>query len=263
MTGRRAAAIAIIGCLAVVLISAAALRPRPRHDTPLALDATGAAGTDGPSIVRDGKGRPVLTNLRAVEPGVLYRGSAFPTSFPGDGGEREYADRTAFDHLRALNVTHVIAMLGNADAYYAEDGYLRHWSEQTGHTITTTWIDIDPDEPLALNDRGGLRAAGIVIAVMREREGDGAVYMHDTDGISHAGIAAAGYELWRNRGWHDAAAIWPKVERRFLVANETMAEAESAGRGARRSLCGDGSRAYVCAESLRRIRRELLFVIEL
>ena len=121
----------------VSLIAAVLLRPKPRQATPLALDAT---GIDGPSVVRDPRGRPVLANLRVVEPGVLYRGSAFPTSFPKDGGGREYADRTAFDHLRALNVTHVIAMIEDADAYYAEDGYLRYWSEQTGHTITTTWV---------------------------------------------------------------------------------------------------------------------------
>lgn len=260
MTRRRVASMAIIGCVALVLLAAFVLRPKPRHEAPLALDA---AGADGPSVVRDSKQRAVLTNLRAVEPGVLYRGSAFPTSFPTDGGGSEYADRTAFDRLRALGVTHVIAMLGDADAYYAEDGYLRYWSEQTGHTITTTWIEVDPADPFALNDRGGLRAAGMVIAVMREREGDGAVYMHDTDGIGHVGIAAAGYELWRNRGWHDAAATWRQVERRYLAANETMAEAAAAGRGASRAACAEGTRAYVCVEPLRRIRRELLFVIEL
>ena len=260
MTRRRTAVMAVIGCLALVLLAAVVLRPRPRQETPLALDAT---GVDGASVVRDSKGRPVLTNLRVVEPGVLYRGSAFPTSFPKAGGGREYADRTAFDHLRALGVTHVIAMLDDADAYYAEDGYLRYWSEQTGHTITTTWIEIDAADPFAQNDRGGLRAAGMVVAVVREREGDGAVYMHDTEGIAHVGIAAAGYELWRNRGWQEAAVTWQQVEQRYLAANETMAEAAAAGRDASRTACGDGTLAYVCVEPLRRIRRELLFVIEL
>lgn len=260
MTGRRAASIAIIGCAVLVLLAVFVLRPKPRQDTPLALDSP---GTEGASVVRDSKGRPVLTNLRAVEPGVLYRGSAFPTSFPKDGGGSEYADRTAFDYLRGLNVTHVIAMLGDADAYYAEDGYLRYWSEQTGHTITTTWLEIDPADPYALNDRGGLRAAGMVVALMQERDGGGAVYMHDTDGIAHVGIAAAGYELWRNRGWQDADTSWQQVERRYLAGNETMAQAASAGRGAPLADCGDGTRAYVCVEPLRRIRRELLFVIEL
>lgn len=242
MIGRRAAMFTLAGLVAAVLISVLVLRPEPRHATALPLEAD---SHEGPAAVRDGRGRVVLDNLRTVEPGVLYRGSAFPTTFPKADGGREYADRTAFDYLRGLNVTHVVALLDDADAYYAEDGYLRYWSDETGHRITTTWVPIDRDGAFALNDRGGVHAAGMLIAVMRERAGRGAVYLHDPDGTTHAGVAAAGYELWRNRGWHDADSLWPLVERRF-AGGETAAADSGA------SLAG-----------LRRIRSALLFVIEL
>lgn len=262
MTGRRSTLVVVMACvLGLAAVCWMALRPRPRLPVPLALDDL---GLDGPSVVRDGRGRPIITNFRTVEPGVLFRGSAFPTSFPAAGGGREYADRTAFDHLRALNVRHVIAMLDDADTYYAEDGYLRYWSEQTGFPIATTWIEIEPTQAFEPNDRGGLRAAGVLIALMREGiGGGGAVYLHDIDGIGHAGVAAAGYELWRNRGWNTFDTTWTLVERRFLAANETGAEAARAGRAPAMDTCANGSRAYACADRLRELRRRLAFLIEL
>lgn len=226
-----AATLVVIGALAIVYAGA---RPHPRAEAPLVLDGD---GIDGATAVRDRKGRPIISNVRTVERGVLYRGSGFPTSFPKAGGGHEYADQTAFEFLRSLNVRHVVALVDSPETYYAEDGYLRYWSSQTGFAIGTTWVQIDPAEAFGRDDRGGLRAAGILIALMREGAGKGgAVYVHDLDGVAHAGVAAAGYELWRNRGWNDFDTTWTLVERRFLP----------------------GSR-----ESLRRIREELRFLIEL
>ena len=228
--------------LAVVIAASAATyavtRPASRAPSPLALDGD---GTGDPAVVRDRKGRTIISNLRTIEDRVLYGGSAFPTSFSGPGGRREYADQTAFDFLRKRNVRHVVALMDDADAYYAEDGYLRYWSEQTGFRIGTTWVPIDLATPFSRDDRGGLRAAGILISLMRENvAGGGAVYVHDPEGGAHVGVAAAGYELWRNRGWADFDATWPLVERRFRAGGNA----------------GD-------VESLRTIRDALRFVIEL
>lgn len=209
--------------LVVVVAASAAVygvtRPAPRAPAPLALDGD---GIEDPAVIHDRKGRPIISNVRTVEKGVLYRGSAFPTAFAGPGGQREYADGTAFEFLRARNVRHVVALLDDADAYYAEDGYLRYWSEQTGFRIDTTWVQIDPATPFSKNDRGGLRAAGILISLMRENvAGGGAVYIHDIEGAAHVAVAAAGYELWRNRGWADFDVTWPLIERRFRAGNTT------------------------------------------
>ncbi|MEX2270310.1 MAG: hypothetical protein WD690_02480 [Vicinamibacterales bacterium] len=251
---------------AVALVAVAAagymiVRPAPRHAAPLALDTD---GVEAPTVVRDRRGRPIIANFRTVEPRLLYRGSAFPTSFEGAGGGSEYADETAFTFLRSLNVRHVVALLDSADAYYAEDGYLRFWSGQTGFEISTTWVQIDPTEAFGRDDRSGLRAAGILIALMREKAGrGGAVYVHDIDGVRHVGVAAAGYELWRNRGWHDFDMSWPLVERRFVAANRTMQDGAPGLATPKPMRCADGTRAFACAESLRSIRDELRFVIEL
>lgn len=232
---------ALIAAIAVVVLAAgvyALMRPSPRAETPLVLTGEGA---EGPTTVRDRRGRVILTHVRAVEPRVLYRGSAFPTSFERAGGESDYADESAFEFLRARNVRHVIALVDTPETYYAEDGYLRFWSAKTGFTIDTTWVQIDPTDPFVRDDRGGLKAAGVLIALMRENIGRaGAVYVHDLDGLSHVGVAAAGYELWRNRGWNAFDTTWTLVERRFMAGNDPDA------------LGG-----------LRRIREDLRFLIEL
>jgi len=192
-------------------------RPYPRAEAPLVLTGD---GVEGPSTIRDRRGRVIMTNIRTVEPRVLYRGSAFPTSFGRSGGKPEYADETAFEFLRARNIRHVIALVDTPETYYAEDGYLRFWSGRTGFAIDTTWVQIDPTDPFVRDDRGGLKAAGILIALMRENIGrGGAVYIHDLDGVSHAAVAAAGYELWRNRGWNTFDDTWTLVERRFMAGN--------------------------------------------
>ena len=258
---QRTAVIAAIVIVGLTAAGYALTRPAPRASAPLALDSP---GIEGPTVVRDRKGRPIIGNVRAVEPKVLYRGSAFPTSFPRAGGENEYADQTAFEFLRSLNVRHVLALLPTPEQYYAEDGYLRHWSKETGFEISTTWVQIDPTEAFGLDDRGGLRAAGILIALMREKAAKGgALYVHDIDGVNHVGVAAAGYELWRNRGWHDFDTTWTLVERRFLEGNRTMQDMQRAGRAPQPTACPNGARAFVCRESLRGIRDQLRFVTEL
>jgi catechol 2,3-dioxygenase-like lactoylglutathione lyase family enzyme len=227
----------VIAAVAVAAAGAglyALMRPAPRHGTPLMLDSD---GIEREPIVHDQKGRAIISHFRTVEPRVLYRGSGFPTSFPTADGGSEYADRTAFDFLRSLNVRHVLALVDSPEAYYAEDGYLRYWSGQTGFEIGTTWVQIDPAGAFGRDDRSGLRAGGILIALMRENAArGGAVYVHDPDGVSHAGVAAAAYELWRNRGWDDFETTWTLVERRFRPGRP---------------------------ESLRSIRDELRFLIEL
>lgn len=212
---------ALVAAMAVAVLAAglfALMRPSPRADTPLVLSGE---GIEGPTTIRDRRGRVILRHVRAVEPRVLYRGSAFPTSFERAGGDPEYADETAFEFLRARNVRHVIALVDTPETYYAEDGYLRFWSAKTGFTIDTTWVPIDPAGAFARDDRGGLKAAGVLIALMRENIGrGGAVYVHDLDGLSHVGVAAAGYELWRNRGWNAFDTTWTLVERRFMAGND-------------------------------------------
>lgn len=231
---RRAIVIAAVAAAAAGAGLYALMRPAPKHGTALALDSD---GVEREPTVRDRKGRAIISNFRTVEPRVLYRGSGFPTSFPTVNGGSEYADQTAFDFLRSLNVRHVLALADSPEAYYAEDGYLRYWSGQTGFEIGTTWVQIDPTEAFGRDDRSGLRAGGILIALMRENAGrGGAVYVHDLDGISHAAVAAAAYELWRNRGWNDFDTTWTLVERRFRPGRP---------------------------ESLRSIRDELRFLIEL
>lgn len=239
-TMQRASVVAAI-VAAMVLASAYVVTwSAPRADTPLALDGE---GLDAPPVVRDRQGRTVLTNFRTVEPGVLYRGSAFPTSFPGPGGGTAYADETAFEHLRSLNVRHVLALVDTAEKYYAEEGYLRYWSDRTGFRIGTTWVQIDPTGAFGRDDRSGLRAAGILISLMREGAArGGAMYVHDLDGVSHAGVAAAGYELWRNRGWNTFDTTWTLVERRFVAGHPKADEARRA---------------------LQTVRDDLRFVIEL
>lgn len=254
---------AVIGTIVLVFAIAAGYaitRPAPRHDVPLLVDD---AGVEGPTVVRDRKGRPIISNIRTVEKGVLYRGSAWPTSFES-AGAKEYADQTAFEFLRALNVRHVVALVDTAEKYYAEDGYLRYWSNETGHQITTTWVQIDPTEAYGRDDRGGLHAAGILISLMKEKAGKGgAVYVHDLEGVEHVGVAAAAYELWRNRGWNDFDTVWTLVERRFLAGNRTMADLQRTGRSPEPKACPSGQRAFVCREWLRGLREDLRFVIEL
>ena len=258
---QRTAVIVAIVLVAAVAAGYALTRPAPRMSSPLALDGT---GIDAPTVVRDRQGRPIISNFRTVEPKVLYRGSAFPTSFPKAGGGSEYADQTAFEFLRALNVRHVLVLAPTPESYYAEDGYLRYWSKETGFDIGTTWVHIDPTEAYGRDDRGGLRAAGILIALMREGAGKGgALYVHDVDGVSHVGVAAAGYELWRNRGWSDYDTTWTLVERRFLEGNRTMQDLQRAGRAPEPVTCPNGAKAFVCRESLRSLRDQLRFVIEL
>jgi hypothetical protein len=258
---QRASVIAAVVVVGLVAAGLAMARPDPRPAAPLALDGD---GIDRPTVIRDRRGRPILSNVRTVEPGVLYRGSSFPTSFPKAGGETEYADETAFEFLRSLNVRHVLVLTDTPEKYYSEDGYLRFWSGKTGFAMETTWVQIDPTQAFGRDDRGGLRAAGILIALMKEGAGKGgAVYVHDLDGVNHVGVAAAGYELWRNRGWNDFDTTWTLVERRFLAGNRTMQELQREGRAPDPVSCPSGLRAHVCRESLNRIRDDLRFVIEL
>ena len=218
----------VTAALAAILLVAAyvATWSAPRAAVPLALDGD---GFDGPAVVRDRQGRTVLTGVRTVEKGVLYRGSAFPTSFPASGDVPTYADETAFEHLRSLNVRHVLALVDTAEKYYAEEGYLRYWSEKTGFRIGTTWVPINPADAFGRDDRSGLRAAGILISLMRDQAaGGGALYVHDLDGVSHAGVAVAAYELWRNRGWNAFETTWTLVERRFLAGHPKPDQARRA-----------------------------------
>jgi hypothetical protein len=254
----------VVSAVVIVALCAAGyvlMRPAPRAETPLELAGD---GLERETVIRDRQGRPIIANFRTVEAGKLYRGSGFPTSFPKAGGGSDYADETAFEFLRSLNVRHVLVLVDKSETYYAEDGYLKFWSGKTGFPMATTWVQIDPTEAFGRDDRSGLRAAGILISLMRENAAKGgAMYVHDLDGVSHAGIAAAGYELWRNRGWTDFDTTWPLVERRFLAGNRTMLDLQRAGRAPSEVLCPGGQRAFVCPESLRSIRKELRFVIGL
>ena len=259
---RRAAIAAAAVAVVLALVWWVAIKPKPRLPIPLILSGT---GIDRSTVILDRRGRPVIWNFRTVEEGVLYRGSALTTLFTSPDGQEEFGDRTAFEFLQSLNVRHVVALLpADGVAFHAEDGYLRYWSERTGYEIKTTWVPVDPHDVFGLGDRTGLQAAGALIAIMRDREeDDGAVYVHDADGLRHAGVAVAGYELWRNRGWNDFDTSWRLVERRFLEGNRTARDMRRYAPPAQEAVCANGSSAVLCPEWLRAIKPKLRFVIEL
>src|SRR5690348_8876965 len=88
-----------------------------------ALDLSGD-GVQGSAALVDAGGATLVYNLRAVEPGVLYRASDFnrvkPAGSAGDPNVQPVAfkDGQLFDFLRSLKIHHVVSLLGPPE-YYA------------------------------------------------------------------------------------------------------------------------------------------------
>ena len=248
--------------LTLVAIIVAAGRPRrPALPLPLAVVEAG-------QVVRNPLGRVMAYDVRAVEPGVLYRGSGFPYN----AGPRladdpadvlpTMNDETVFNHLRALNVRHVFALQESAEDYYSEQGYFDFWAQQTGYRITTTWLPVIDSSTFGRDDRSSLHAAAEVIAQMKHRSSqDGAVWIHDdARGNDATGVVVAGYETWRNWGLTDAAQLWPQVQQRYLASNLSLSDpaiAPAAGGG---HVCADPQSpvpSLVCGEWLEGLREAI------
>src|SRR5438128_2029995 len=124
--------------VALSLVLLLAGRPRRPHASPLPLQGDGVEST---ASARDAEGRLLFVNFRTVEPGVLYRGAAFPRNArkEREGGAVDvpaaWLGQEAFDFLRSRNVATVVTLLEDEQDFFAEEGYFRFWSERTGYRI--------------------------------------------------------------------------------------------------------------------------------
>lgn len=253
---------ASIAMVVLVLMGAGivwlATRPRPTHASPLRPNAAAPADT----VRYDAAGRLMFYNLRAVEEEHFYIGSDFPRRHQVNGQE-VYADESAFNLLRSLGVTLVVALQPVAEQYYAEQGYFQYWSEATGYTIDTLWVPVAGD-PWGRDDRSALHATAEVLALMRGRDpAAGAVYVHDDHGGAGPAVVAAGYTLWRNRGWLSADTAWQQAVDAYAAGNRTMEQARGAGAAVERDRCPSGRNDFFCRERLAPLRDDLERIIEL
>jgi hypothetical protein len=236
---------------ALALTMAAGCRSLDRG-APLDLSSDGVQGSPA---VANTEGQTLVYNLRAVEPGVLYRASDFNRAKPGDaaGGQNvqpvAFRDGQLFNFLRSLNVHHVISLLAPPE-YYAEEGYFKYWTDRSGYAITTSSVAVGKEDVYAANDRSGVHAAGELLEMMsRRKPGDGAVLIHGEAGKDAIGVMAAAYELARTLDRVDEASAWNGVVRRYLASNTYAAPQPDS--------------AAVTVASLERIRPELMFIARL
>jgi len=198
------------------------------------------------------EGQTLIYNLRAVEPGRLYRASDFNRTKAGaaaDGSAVQplaFKDGQLFTFLRSLHIHHVVSLLPTPD-YYAEEGYFQFWTQRSGYSITTTPLVVAQDDVYGKDDRSGLHAAAELLALMKDRKTtDDAVLIHGEAGKDAIGVMAAAYELARTNGRADEATAWAGVVRRYLASNALASpQPESPA---------------VTADSLERIRPELMFL---
>lgn len=235
--------------LSGVLILASSGDDRP-HPTSLSLAAPMA---ERPPSLRDDRGQLLFFSFRTVERGVLYRGSAFlPAAF---------TNGAVFELMRSLNVREIVSLQPAQADFYAEEGYFRYWAQRTGYFIRVLWSPVDPAEAYGRSDRSGLRAAVDLIAHMQSRPaGAGAVLVHGDVGKDAPGVAVAGYEMWRNRGWVERETLWRQVMSRYLAADR--ASGDVGGLAGAPSRCQQGS-GLVCPEWLLELREDLEFIARL
>ena len=213
-----------------------------------------ADGVQGSPVFVNTEGQTLVYNLRAVEPGRLYRASDFNRARAGaaDGSDPQpvaFKDGQLFTFLRSLNIHHVVSLLPPPD-YYAEEGYFQFWTQRSGYTITTSSVVVAPDDVYGNDDRSGVHAAGELLALMHHRKPeDGAVLIHGESGKDAIGVMAAAYELARESGRADESATWTSVTRRYLASNALVSTQPGA--------------SDVTAASLERIRPELQFLSKL
>jgi len=256
----RTAAPLIATIIALSLAPWLAGRPRRPHPAPLPLESDGIEET---ANVRDGEGRLVYLNFRTVEPGVLYRGAAFPRNarVAREGGApvdapAAFADQNAFDFLRARNVRTVIALFEKDSEFYEEEGYFRFYSGETHYPISVVWIPVPPASAYASDESSGLHAgAELIILMKRRRPEEGAVFVHGESGKDATGVAVAAYEIWRNQGWAEAETLWNQVLARYLVSNRTLLDAPELG--IEKAPCDSRPPSFVCPEWLNGLRPDL------
>ena len=241
----------------------------PSAGTSAALDLSDD-GVSGPHVVKNTRGETLLYNFRAVERGVLYRGSDF-TRTPGkdasgapSGQPVAFQDEQAFNFLRAMNIRHVVSLVSTSD-FYAEEGYFRYWTERTGYGVTVTSLPVASDQVYARTDRSSLHAAGELLDIMkRHRPQDGAVLVHGEAGKDATGVVAAAYELSRNYGRADENATWQRVVQRYQASNALLSqELRSGAIATAPTACEENGPNYVCAKSLDVLRNDLIFLSKL
>jgi hypothetical protein len=257
-----------------------------RHSgTPLDLSKNGVHGVYN---LRGPQDRVMLFNFRAVEPGVLYRGSGFIRRgvIVRDGKEIIGTRPTpghVFRFLREKNIRLVIS-LEEEQYLEAERGYFDYWGRETGYHIQVISFPV-PDKlttdkttvyAYATNHRrSGLRAGAELIEIMKEWDREkGAVYIHDSSGKDRVGVAVAAYELWRNQGVMDKDELWKQVLDRYMVSNTLIdripearflaGETVDCRAACRDTGCGiyPCEPSYVCPCWLERIRTHLEFVAQ-
>lgn len=263
----------LIGVLAVIGVAG-----MPRHSRqPLDISHN---GVHGPYNVKNDKRELMFYNFRAVEPGVVYRGSGFPrdkvvtekgvaTLVPA-----AYQDGQAFDFLRKRGVRHIYALREEDEEFYAERGYFEHWNSswisqnKPQYTILVTALPVRSGHAYDLNARNlkdfppnqppfGLRTAADFLQIMKaHRPQDGAIYIHDAAGKDTTGIVAAAYELWRNQGVAARDTLWQQVMDRYLVSNTLIARDPVAAKLAGHKLIcqGESEPNYVCKRWLEKVR---------
>ncbi|MBV9469716.1 MAG: hypothetical protein JOZ57_10790 [Abitibacteriaceae bacterium] len=239
--------------------------------------------------MKNKKGELLFYNFRAVEPGVIYRGSGFPRDkVVTEGGKRSlvpaaYQDGQAFNFFRARGIRHIIALREEDDEFHAEQGYFEYWNKywlqqnQPQATIIVTALPVRSGHAYDLNARKlkdfppgqppfALRAAADFIDIMKaHKPADGAIYIHDSAGKDSAGIVAAAYEMWRNQGRVDREKLWQQVMDRYLVSNVLIARDRTATRFAGRKLAcqGESEPNWVCKRWLEKLRPELETIAQL
>jgi hypothetical protein len=263
----------VLAIIAAIIVLAS--KPR-RSARPLDLSKNGVHGIYN---LRDNKGRLVLCNFRAVEPGVLYRGSGFIEyrKVKDTTGKETLRAKPApgevFKFLRSKGVRLVVSLLPQEE-YRSELGYFNWWSKRTGYRIEVKSLPVTVrhnDSGMSFYDdrgwHGSLRAATGFIELMQTRKPqDGAVYLHCSAGKDRTGIVIAAYELWRNQGHLDKETLWRQVLDRYMVSDVLLKRAPDAVRFAGAPVaCDKGSktRQYVCEKWLEKLRPDLEFIAQL
>ena len=242
-------------------------------------------GVHAPYNIHNPKGDLLFYNFRAVEPGVLYRGSGFPRNKWVDAEKKvrvaAFLDGQTFEFLRARGIRRIIRIQAPSDFkrtedFYAEPGYFEYWSQKTGYKITHETLPVraghayDPDAkglqkyPFE-EQRSGLRAASDFIEIMKKHKAsDGAIYFHCDAGKDRTGVVAAAYELWHNRGTASPDTLWQQVMERYLVSDALIKRDPEASKFAGdQGDCGDGTTGFVCRSWLEKLRPQLETIAQL